>query len=178
MVDSVVFARWCQCALPCGHISATWRTRLNSCFLWPTRVNNPNGKSISSAVFAQLRVECRRVHWCHLTNTIEFVLPSAHPSPQHKRQIHRCSCFCTAHSRKSLYFTMADPKNSPLLWGNLDPRLTRDSLGGPSEPTTQTASRSVQPFLHRCPQCPYTLQWDAPFPPKNCPFPWDIWTPI
>jgi len=20
-------------------------------------------------------------------------------------------------------------------------------------------------------ECPYTLQWDAPFPPKNCPFP-------
>jgi len=25
-----------------GHIGATWRTRLNLCFLWPTRVHNPN----------------------------------------------------------------------------------------------------------------------------------------
>jgi len=30
------------------------------------------------------------------------------------------------------------------------PHLTRDSLG-PSQSTTQTASRSVQPFLHRWP---------------------------
>jgi len=21
-------------------------------------------------------------------------------------------------------------------------------------------------------ECPYALQWDAPIPPKNCPFPW------
>jgi len=40
---SVVFARWCQCALPPN----TW-------FLGPTRVLDPNGISISSAVFAGL----------------------------------------------------------------------------------------------------------------------------
>jgi len=31
-----------------------WRTRLNLCFLRPTRVHNPNGKLISSAIFVQL----------------------------------------------------------------------------------------------------------------------------
>jgi len=36
------------------HIDATCRIRLNLCFLQPTRVHNPNGKSICSAVFAQL----------------------------------------------------------------------------------------------------------------------------
>jgi len=48
---SIVFARWGQCALPCGHIGATWRIRLNLCFLRPTRVvvHNTNGKSIGSA---------------------------------------------------------------------------------------------------------------------------------
>jgi len=39
-----------------------------------------------------------------------------------------------------------------LLWQRplalVDPHLTHDCLG-PSEPTTQAASRSVQPFLHR-----------------------------
>jgi len=30
-------------------------------------------------------------HWRHLANTTEIVLPSAHPSPQSKRQIDRCS---------------------------------------------------------------------------------------
>ena len=43
--SSIVFARWRQCALPCGHIGATWQIRLNhpsvaamrSCvkLLWP-----------------------------------------------------------------------------------------------------------------------------------------------
>jgi len=38
-----------------GYVVATWRKRLNVCFLWPTRVHhNPNGISIGSAVFAGL----------------------------------------------------------------------------------------------------------------------------
>jgi len=66
-----------------------------------------------------------------------------HPSPQPKRQIHRFSHFCTAHGRKSLYFTMGDhlPTNCPFSSG-IWTHLTHDSLGH-SEPTTQTASRSV-----------------------------------
>jgi len=55
---------------------------LNLCFLRPTRFHNRNGKSISSAIFAQHTAECRRVHWRHLANTIELVLPSADPTPQ------------------------------------------------------------------------------------------------
>jgi len=51
---SVVFARWRQCAHMGGHIGATWRIWLNLCFLQSTRVHNPNGKSIASAVSAQL----------------------------------------------------------------------------------------------------------------------------
>ena len=35
-------------------------TAPNTCFLGPTRVHNPNGISISSAIFAQLTAECRR----------------------------------------------------------------------------------------------------------------------
>jgi len=41
------------------------------------------------------------------------------------------------------------------------PRLTHDSLG-PLEPTTQTASRSVQPFLHRRSQSAPILYNGAP----------------
>jgi len=28
-ISPIVFARWRQCALPCGHIGATWQIRLN-----------------------------------------------------------------------------------------------------------------------------------------------------
>ena len=40
MDGSIVFARWRQRALPCGHIGATWRIRLNLCFLRPACVES------------------------------------------------------------------------------------------------------------------------------------------
>jgi len=40
-----------------GHIGATCQIRFNLCFLRSTRVYNSNGKSIGSAVSAQLKVE-------------------------------------------------------------------------------------------------------------------------
>jgi len=51
------------------------------------------------------------------------MIPWAHSSPQPKQQIDRFSRFCTAHSRKCLYFTMGDPfpQNCPFSWGNGDP---------------------------------------------------------
>ena len=38
-------------------IDATWQVQLNMCFFRPIRVHNPNNKSISSVVFAQLMAE-------------------------------------------------------------------------------------------------------------------------
>jgi len=53
LVSSVLRQR----ALPLGHIDATWRIQLNFSFFRPTRVHNPNGITIGSAVFAQLTAE-------------------------------------------------------------------------------------------------------------------------
>jgi len=50
-----------------------------------------------------------RAHWCHLANTIELVFPSAHQILQPKWQIDWFSCFCTAHDRKYLYFSVGAP---------------------------------------------------------------------
>jgi len=44
-------------ALPYGHVGATWQIWLNLGFLPPTLVHNPNGKSIGSAISAQLTAE-------------------------------------------------------------------------------------------------------------------------
>ena len=102
----------------------------------------------------QVAPMCRPMwaHWRHLANTIEIMLPSAHLSPQPKWQIDRFNCFCTDHGRKSiLYNGRPFPPKLPFLMSDLDPRLIRDSLGL-SEPTIQTASRLVQPFLCRWPQ--------------------------
>jgi len=60
------------------------------------------------------------------------------------------------------------PKAPPLPMGDLD--------FGPPESSTETSSRSVQPFLHSSvltAECPHTLQWAA-LPPQNCPFIWTI----
>jgi len=74
-----------------------------------------------------------RVYWRHLANTIEIVLPWAHPSPQPKRQVDRFSRFCTAFAQiglavsavktqggKSLYFTVGASfsQNCPSHWGS------------------------------------------------------------
>jgi len=53
------------------HIGATWHIRLNLCFLRPTRVQNPNGKSIHSAISAQLTAESHyTLQWAPLSPKI------------------------------------------------------------------------------------------------------------
>jgi len=83
----------------------------------------------------------------HLANTIELVLPSTHPSPQPKRQIDRFIRFCTAHCRKSLYFTMGAPFPLKITscYGGIWTSSNDDFLG-PTEFKSQTTSRSVQHF--------------------------------
>ena len=43
---SIVFARWRQCALPCGHIGATWRIRLNLSFLRPKYTTQTSNRTV------------------------------------------------------------------------------------------------------------------------------------
>jgi len=150
---------------------------------------------------------CRlmKAHWSRLANTIELVLPWANPSPERKRQIDRLCRFAqvTAESHCSAYFTIGELflKNCPY-HGASGPHIIYDSLGQ-SEPTTQTVSLSVQSFLHSSRQrvvgharaCPFPNSnahshlctddrrvsvyfiMGRPFPTKNCPFPWGMWTP-
>jgi len=115
---------------PWGHIDATWRIRLNLCFLRPTRCHNASAKSIGSAVFAQLTTE----------------------------------------SPYTLQYVPLAPKIAPF-HGDLDPHLTHNFLG-PSESITQTASRSVQPFLHRWPHSVPILCNGMPLFPQNLISPW------
>jgi len=46
----------------------------------------------------------------------------------------------------------------------------------PPESTTRTANQSIQPFLHSSWYKVPIVYNECPFP-KNCPFPWRIWTP-
>jgi len=67
----------------------------NTCFLGPTRVHNPNGTSIGSAVFAGFTIVTDR-------------LTDRQPMLWHFDQFSR---FCTAHGREFLHFY-----NRPLLF--------------------------------------------------------------
>jgi len=68
------------------------------------------------------------------------------------------------------------PPELPLPMGDLDSHLTHDALG-PWEPTTQTASRSVQPCLHRWPQSVPILYNGRPGSPSKLPLHTGFWTP-
>jgi len=162
-----------------AHIGATSQIRLNLRLLRPSRVHNSNSKSISSAAFAQVTAECHRIYWRHLANTIQLLLPSAHPSPQTKQQIDRFSRFCTAHGKKSLdYNRWPFPQKLPLPTGDLDPHLTDDFLGQ-STPTIQTALWSVQLFSHSWLQSvPILYHGMSLSPIKIAPSHGGSWTPI
>ena len=117
---------------------ATWRIRLNLCILQPTGVHNPNGKSIGSAVLAQLTAES--------AYTLQWAPICARIAPS---------------------------------YGGSGPHLTHDALG-PCKPTTQTASRSLHPCLHRWPQNVPILYNGSPvsfFPFKIAPSRGGVWTP-
>jgi len=68
-----------------------------------------------------------KAHWLNLANTIELVLPSAHPSPQPKRQMIRFTHFCTAHGKVSSGIPghVLSPNNyCPFAWGSGPPSST------------------------------------------------------
>jgi len=75
------------------------------------------------------------------------LLHSVHPSPQPKRQIDRFSRFAQLTAERPYTLQWAPfLEKLPQPMGIWPLHLTHDSLG-PSEPSTQTASRSVQPFF-------------------------------
>jgi len=92
----------------------------------------------------------RVLPWGHIvaTRQIRLNLCMLRPNGVHNLNGESISSpvFCTAHSRKSLYFTMGGhiPQNCPSHGGS-GPHLINVSLG-PPESWTQTASRSLQPF--------------------------------
>jgi len=70
-----------------------------------------------------------------------------------KRPHHWCTCMVQSRSPGG---------------ANVHPRSNTCFLG-PPESTTQTASRSVQPFLHSSQQKVPTLYNGPPLSPQNCP---------
>jgi len=137
-----------------SHFTMGIWTSSNTWFNGPTRVHNPNGILISSAIFAQRSVVGDILPHSKLplpTGDLDphLILGSWGP-PDSISQRASWSVQLFLHSSRQTVLILYNgppipPKNCPFprLSG---PHLIRGSLG-PSESTTQTASRSVQPFL-------------------------------
>jgi len=75
-----------------------------------------------------------------------YTLPWAHPSRNTKWHLDQFSRICTANGRVAIFYNGPPPLKIAHSRGDLDPpTILHDSLGQ-SEPTTQAASRLVQPF--------------------------------
>jgi len=181
---SIVFARWRQCAHRGGHIGATWRIRLNLCFLQHTWVHSPNGKRS-----VQLFLHSSRQKVLILYNggqfppklpllvggdgtPIYFMISWGRPSPQSKLHHNRFSYFRTGDCRVSLYFTMGAPFPENCPFPRSGPQCKTRFFGPIRAHIPNGISTGSAVFAQMTAECPYALQWDAPFPLQNCPFPW------
>jgi len=106
-----------------GYIGDTWRIRLKLCTLAP-----PDEYDWTCPSFGQHDSTTQKVN-----RSVQLFLHSSRQKVP------------------TLYDGRSFPKKLPFSWVDLDACLVRDSLGQ-SEPTVETASRSVQLFSHRWPQ--------------------------
>jgi len=172
MDGSVVVARWCQCALSCGHTGATWQIRLHLCFhVRPTQVHNPNGKLICSTIFAQLTAEYRLVDWRHLANMTELV---SFGSPESTTQTANPSVqplLCSWQQKVPILNNgIPFPPKLPILMGGSGPPSNSWFLGPVQAHNPNGITIGSAVFAQVTAECPYSLQWDAPFPLNIAPF--------
>ena len=110
-------------------------------------------------------------HWRHLTSTIELVLPSTYPSPQTQTVNWSVQPFLQG-SRQTVVRYISATWWIRLKLCTLAPPdeydWTHASFSQPDS-TTQTANRSVQPFLHSWRQNVPILYNGMPLSPSKLP---------
>jgi len=134
------------------HIAAIWQIQLNSCFLQPTQVHNPNSKSVGWAVSAQLTAESPyTLQWATVSPKISvshggiwtpsntwFLGPIWAKLAQMGPRNHVLGGVqIPPWETEILGETVAHCKVEPIVM----------PFGLLAQPTTQTASRSVLPFV-------------------------------
>ena len=146
-----------------GNVSShncTWWIRLNLYTIRPTEVHDQNGKSVGLTVSAQLMAESAyTLQWAPLSTRIAtFYGGSGPPSntwclgsmrahnPNGTSISSAVITQMTADCPYTLQWFARIPFNIAPPFGASEPHVTHDSLG-PPESWTQTATRSLQPFL-------------------------------
>jgi len=163
--------------LPWGHIGATWHIQLNLCFLRPTSVRNPIGKSFDSVIFHS--------SWQNVVRYVRASFPNNCPFTWGSVPLLMCGSSCPprhsipngisigsavfaqlkAESPCTLQWVPLSPK-LPLSVGRSRPHLIPDSLGL-FKPTTQNGiSIGSAVFAQFTTECLSNLQWNAPSPLK------------
>jgi len=124
---------------------------LNTCFLWPTRVRNPNGKSIDSVVFAQSRQKVPILYNGHR-------FPKNCPFPRRDLDPHLTH---DSLGQSEPTTQTASQSFEPILYSTL------------FTITAAIKKNKSADFAQMTAECPYTLQWDAPAP--QIALPMGIW---
>jgi len=153
----------------CPPVRAHWHHLANTIepvLRWPTRVHNPNGKLIASAVFAQLTaVSAYTLQWApcrpfpqklplpigdldpHLTR---FLGPIRAHNPNSISIGSAVFAHCTDDHRVYLYRTLQwdalSPSTLSFPWGNLEPHLIHGSPGPPQSSTQKIISIASDVF--------------------------------
>jgi len=107
---------------------------------------------------------------CNVSAKSVFCRPTTQ-TPLHNQLSSRC------HSHKASYSKFS-PKIVAMATSSAPLDYHRARFLGPiraHNPNRISSGSAV--FAPLTAECPNTLQWDALFPPQNCPYPWGIWTP-
>jgi len=163
----IVFARWRQCAHPCGR---------------PTRVHNPNGKPIGSAVFAQLTAESPyTLQWATLSPKLALLMGDLDPHLIHNSLGYSEITVKMASWSIQLFAQVTTECPYPLLWAHVSPEIAPSlRVSGPHLNTIPWGHPSPQPKRHLDRFCFFFTQMMAvflyftmgrPFPPSILPLP-------
>ena len=139
---------WRQCAFTCGHTGATWRIRLNLCFLRPTRVTI---QTANRSVRPFLHISRQKVPILTMGYSFPQNCPSDEvsgppsntwfPGPTQVLNPNGISIGSAVFAQMTaecpvpiLYngMPLSPPQNCPFPWGDMDPHLIHGSLAHPS----------------------------------------------
>jgi len=145
----------------------------NTWFLVRTRVHNPNGISIGSAVFAGLTSVTDR-QTDHATRSVTIgrihvrstaMRPNNNNGQSNLTRRPHCSSTWMVQSYRICQVRQRAPHLIHAIWTHASRHPNSISIDSVTS-------------AHLTAESPDTLQWATPFSPQNCPFARGIWTPI